>query len=666
MKAAILDAIGETALQRFAAINAALAANDRIKYLLSLLQLAVSRAGHPDEPAASLKRERLAAGIADAWLDEAASEAHREGTRVHIPGAARILGMIGADLRTMAAPVLVPVRGSDAAEPLRARLEARLAALPAAEGDLVDGEAILAMASADRAGPDSLHLLVMDLHRRINALQAALAETRIDGAAVHALAEADVPLVRAFMRGLNRTAPLKFDHPGLATAATRVGERLVIQNDIGTTDAHVIVVHVTGRTVGVTYTDVHAERLRFLREMLAARGFAWDGAEAGHRAGGLSFEMAVGRFEAPDDAALAAALEFVGSRLVFLIDWNRARKALRGFLRGPDRIAVLRWASEHEVGHRGFLSLGGAALINRAIEVAAGSTIRFGDRLCDVLGDAPARDFACFVLRAATEGLRAGQSAGLINDRIRTELHAHVSNEGRRLIERLLDHGALVFEIATLLREGMREPSPAVAGAIARRARDFEHDADQILADIHEAVQRRAEQRPLLGLAQAADDAADALEEAAFLLELLAGTADPASGTAGSAPAGSPAGSPAGAPAGTLAVLGGLADLITDETQEWIKTLGNAAAIASPTRGVRLAREDGQDFLAAVGRVLALEQQADDAQRALARAALQHAADFRQLHLCTAIGAAMEEAADSLKRAALAARDHVMGSLLGD
>ena len=46
------------------------------------------------------------------------------------------------------------------------------------------------------------------------------------------------------MRGPNRTAPLKFDHPGLATSATRDGDRLVIQNDIGANDAHVLVLSV--------------------------------------------------------------------------------------------------------------------------------------------------------------------------------------------------------------------------------------------------------------------------------------------------------------------------------------------------------------------------------------------------------------------------------------
>jgi hypothetical protein len=57
------------------------------------------------------------------------------------------------------------------------------------------------------------------------------------------------------MTGLHRTEALKFDHPGLATTAVRGGETLLIQNDIGETDAHVLVVHVTGLTVTLTYSD---------------------------------------------------------------------------------------------------------------------------------------------------------------------------------------------------------------------------------------------------------------------------------------------------------------------------------------------------------------------------------------------------------------------------
>ena len=47
------------------------------------------------------------------------------------------------------------------------------------------------------------------------------------------LDERDRARVKAFMRGLNRTAPLAFGHPGLGTTAVRANGRLTIQNDIG-------------------------------------------------------------------------------------------------------------------------------------------------------------------------------------------------------------------------------------------------------------------------------------------------------------------------------------------------------------------------------------------------------------------------------------------------
>jgi hypothetical protein len=50
--------------------------------------------------------------------------------------------------------------------------------------------------------------------------------------------------MKAFMRGLHHTAALAFGHSGLGTTAVHAGDTLIIQNDIGTTDAHVLVVHV--------------------------------------------------------------------------------------------------------------------------------------------------------------------------------------------------------------------------------------------------------------------------------------------------------------------------------------------------------------------------------------------------------------------------------------
>ena len=88
------------------------------------------------------------------------------------------------------------------------------------------------------------------------------AEEKLDGASIYRVAPEDRPRITAFMKGVSRTAPLKFEHPGLGCTATRSASRLVIQNDLGTTDAHVIVVHIDGLQSKLTYTDVHPERGR--------------------------------------------------------------------------------------------------------------------------------------------------------------------------------------------------------------------------------------------------------------------------------------------------------------------------------------------------------------------------------------------------------------------
>ncbi len=266
MKTQILAAIGESELQPAARLNAALAANDRLKYAFSLLQMALTHAEHPEQTAPTMKRERIACGVDDQGLDGAAAGARMVGKVWSVPGAARILQRIADDMRVMAAPAL-----AGKPDEFAARLDRLLAALPKAENDSLDPAAVSAMMQAGQGGADSLHRLVMDLHKRLNAMQAALAEETLDGAAAYNLADADRPLVLAFMAGVNRTAKLKFNHPGLAATATRAGGRLVIQNDIGTTDAHVIVIHVEGLAVSVAYTDVHAERLAFFQEMLKSQ-----------------------------------------------------------------------------------------------------------------------------------------------------------------------------------------------------------------------------------------------------------------------------------------------------------------------------------------------------------------------------------------------------------
>jgi uncharacterized protein Yka (UPF0111/DUF47 family) len=646
MKSEILEAIGEKDLDLPALLHAALAANERVKYYLSLLQLAAARADHPELPSDTMQRERLACGIGDRTLDDAPTDARRENGRYRIPGCRAIVDAIVHDLHVMAAPVLSKTDGQQ--PEFAKRLERLLASFPDLQEDLIDRAVIDNLTRADGGETDRLHRLLMDLHKALNAMQAELAAETLDGASVYHVATADRPLIAAFMAGLNRTAPLKFSHPGLSTTVTRAGNQLIIQNDLGTTDAHVIVIHIDGLRVQITHTDIHAERIEFLREMLKPYAVFWEdlqNQQADTRLSGIPFLLATARYDATDSAALLKYLEFLGSRLVFLIDWNRARKELRGFLRGKDRTVLLGWAAETEVGHRGFLELGGAQLINRAIEDTHDSAMHFGDRLCDVLGDEAAMEFVRFVFRAATEGLRGDQSRSLVQDRVRAELQAHFSSEGKRLLQLASEQAAMIFEIATLLREGVHSiGSGNYDGrykALAHRARNFEHTADQLVAASREATRRRPEYAMLFRVLETADNAADELEDATFLVDLLVASKPGEE---------------------VLEELRALVDLLLAATQEWIMTLNHASHVDKAT--TMTAQDDVRDFLTSVDALFALEHRADDAERALAYAAVQKADDFRQLHIYSKMGDSLEQASDALKWAGLMARDYLLGNVL--
>ena len=208
------------------------------------------------------------------------------------------------------------------------------------------------------------------------------------------------------------------------------------------------------------------------------------------------------------------------------------------------------------------------------------------------------------MLSAAAHGLLENQSHGLIADRIRAELQRQFSDDERRLLGVATDHAGLIFEIASLVQDGVLAAGTSDAGfdKRANRARRFEHDADLLVVAGREAARRRPNAPCFRTLLEIADDAADHLEDVAFLLVLLAG------GTLGhDKPEGE-----------TLDALRGLAAVTVEGTQEWIKALSHAAHVTVPG-----SREDTDDSFTAIDRVAALEHQADDAQRRLTTLAIQ-------------------------------------------
>lgn len=648
-KARIVDELGETSLLLPDAVNRALAANERAKYGLTLFQTARTAAENPAATISTLRMERQALGVGDAAFDDVVPGSRKAaGGRYDVPHAGRLHRLIVDAIEEMIAPFRIAAATGAWTGTPPADYETRVAALgtivPPPDDGQVTAIAIDAMTRAARGGGDSLHLVVMDLHRDLNRLQGRIAQESIEGARVYGLADADRPLIRAFMSALNATAPLKFEHPGLGTTATRTGDRLVIQNDIGTTEAHVLVLQVIGLEAILTYTDVHARRARFFQSLLEPWPVVWDDTRSRHGARVAdedTYYLCVGRFTAATREELERYLTHVGSRLVFLIDWNRARKRLGAFIGRRNVAGVLRWAADHDYGHRAFLQLGGEQLIHEAIEHAR-APVRYGERLDEVLGAEAVVDYLRFVLRACCEGLRKGRSERLIRDELKAELLNHLDTAEQGIVGLVSDHAATIAELAAAVRDALLHAGAdgrddAFVARAARRATRAEHRADQLLIRARSQVRRAVGAEVYLRILEEADDAADALEEAAFLLTLLG-------------------------PGVQLGddYLPQLGQLIVDASREYVKGVEAASHLHR-----RSAREDVQDFLEAVDRIVTTEHEVDGVERRTIEALFAAGSvDFRQAHLAWQLAHNFEVASDAVARAALRLRDHVLDDVM--
>jgi uncharacterized protein Yka (UPF0111/DUF47 family) len=173
----------------------------------------------------------------------------------------------------------------------------------------------------------------------------------------------------------------------------------------------------------------------------------------------------------------------------------------------------------------------------------------------------------------------------------------------------------------------------------AERLKRWETRADEIVIETREIVGRTEGTAVYRRLAEIADDAADALEEAGFHMSLLRAPPEPG---------------------GELSQrLRRLADLVAAASQELVKAI-------EATRYVHRggARSDTQDFLAAVDRIISLEHETDAAQRRVVGRLVEEAQDFRQMFVIDEIARHFEEAADALLRTALTLRDHVLADVM--
>ena len=608
-------------LLRPAQVRAALKANDRLKLYLSVLQAAHAHAHHPREAALDLSREIAAADItvrAEAdWLhDLPATAASEADGALRVPDLPRLALRLADDLGVMARP-LVEGDGADAA--FAERVTHWHAELNALSGPVLAAAQIEALTHGQRARGDSLHIMVMDLHKALNRLAAGLSTDRIDGAHCWQLAgdDSDRPRIAAFMRGLNRTAPLKFDHPGLDTAATRDGDKLLIQNDIGTNDAHVLVIQVdtaaAPQVITLTYSDLHRQRFAFFQRLLAEVGAHWGQAEQRTTQGlnqGDAYHVGTARFEAHDEAELAQQLEGIGERIVFLIDWNRARKRLLHFVSREGAVAVLEASTRARAGHMAWLNAGAERLIWDAMAAQGPSQFRLGDRLDQVLGEAEARDFLAGVLINAAHHPNA---PALLLDQTQAQLARRL--RGRRGDDDLLEeHAAYCHALAQGLRDalahGLERDAPA-AERLAARAKAWERHADQLVVHARELAEHV--------------DATPAID---------------------------------GWTAPVRQVLTELADAVLNAVQDHVKALAVARTLGEASAG-----DDQSEYLSAAWRVQQAERHCDEllrrARRELATQCREQP-DAVALTLGNELAAAIEQASDALLTLGWGLRERTM------
>ncbi len=645
LKTEIVSELGESPLLLPAYVEQALQANNRIKYFFTLLQEARRYADHPETGATDLRAERAAADIPDTGLDAVIPHSQRTATNnYYIPHISQLHDQIVSALREMLAPVGIG-EGKKTVVEYEQRLSALLEQTPDFSGDEVSGDYIESVTHGRRGKSDSMHLLVMDLHKLINKLQAGLAQENIDGAKAYAIGESERFLIRTFMQGLNSTAPLKFDHPGLDTTATCSGNKLIIENDIGTTDAHVLVIHVEGKRVTLTYTDVHERRAIFFESLFEKYNVEWKDT----RSRGLSKEeeeeryfLCVGNFKANTDEQLSDYLNFLGSRIVYLIDWNKARKRLRNFIKKQDCLALLKWAADNNFGHRAFLQIGGERIIYEALAQVSRTEARYGDRLDELLGSDRAMDFLKYILQTAAEGLLNGRSERLIRDEVKAEIFNYFQSAQEGIYEICADHAASIFDLADAVSNMLGQINVSIhreqIGRMAVLAKRWETRADNLLNRVREISRRSGDSLSFRKMTEQADDVADALEEIAYLLTLL--PEKPLTTT-------------------LQQPLHNLSNQVVNGVRGYIRCIETARQLEESNM-----REDRQDFLEAVDDIIIVEHQTDAEERRLLTLLIQQENDPRHMHLLTRLASSFEEAADSLARCAITMKDYVIDEVI--
>jgi uncharacterized protein Yka (UPF0111/DUF47 family) len=253
-----------------------------------------------------------------------------------------------------------------------------------------------------------------------------------------------------------------------------------------------------------------------------------------------------------------------------------------------------------------------------------------------VLGAAHAQDVLTEALTLASDAMRARQAPALIADSIRLLLLRHI---GRHHDEFALlgEHAAFCHALAEGVRDALaysHERDLKAAQKLADRAKVWERKADHLVMSSRDQAVRNPRWRPFLHLIEQADDCADGLEEAAFILSLIA--EDHHQGWNDQ----------------VRLAMRQLADKVLEAAQDHVKAVAVARTLTEASSS-----DDHEEFLSVCWRVVNAERQCDSLMREVRRTLSRHVDDAATLSLGTDFAAALEEATDALLRTGYAMRE---------
>ena len=315
------------------------------------------------------------------------------------------------------------------------------------EDDSISGAQISALTSGGQGGTDTVHRLVMDMHKALNALQARIASETIDGAHAYGMADERPAAGR-------RVHARREPHGGPQVRPPGPGDdRDALRREAGDPERHR---HDRRPRAGGARRggprDAHLHRRAPaapallpgpVRRLARATGRTRSRAPTG-RWRTASTTCASARYAARGAAELEEYLAFLGSRLVFLIDWNRARKRLRLLLPKKEVMELLKWAADNDHGHMAFLRAGGEQMIfdcARLRVAGAGLLRRAAGRRARAR-----RRGELHALRGAhlrRRALLGGRPEALVRDEVRAELVNYFRTAQESVLDIAAEHAAV-------------------------------------------------------------------------------------------------------------------------------------------------------------------------------------------------------------------------------